>query len=135
MSGIKLYDLVKQTLEIYPISRDDDKELMWSIWEQLGWVRNGVITKAQFISKNFPTCESITRARRRVQELHPNLQASPIVQANRTEKELEKGMFVFHEKVQPPIKSNGTQGHFEIRDGREVFIKEATANLPSQGKS
>jgi len=132
---MKLYDLVKQTLEIYPISRDDDKELMWSIWEQLGWVRNGQITKSQFVSKNFPMSESITRARRKAQELHPNLQASKRVQGLRTEKELDKGMFVFHERVQSPQKAPKIQGHFEIKNGVEVFVREIPADIqPSQGK-
>lgn len=132
---MKLYDLIKQTLEIYPISRDDDKELMWSVWEQSGWVRNGVITKSQFVSKKFPMCESVTRARRKVQELYPHLQASLKVQKLRTEKELDKGMFVFHEKIQSPQNTSKIRGHFETRNGMEVFVKETTAILnPSTGE-
>lgn len=43
--------------------------------------------------------ESITRARRKVQEEHPELAASPVVEAMRKEKEEEKGTHVYREKV------------------------------------
>lgn len=129
----KLYDTVKELLETIPETRNSDQVLVWTVYGILGYAKDGAITKASFLHKNIPPFESISRARRKIQELHPDLQATPAVQAKREEKELDKGMFVFHEKA---VKKKGPDGHFEIRDGREVFIKETTASLePSQGKS
>lgn len=100
---MRLYDRVKQVLENEPQTRNSDKLLIWKVWEVLHFV-NGmfdapdVITKAHFMGA--PTEESVTRARRKVQELHPELGATAkSVKARRDQKEATKGTFIFREEV------------------------------------
>lgn len=47
---------------------------------------------------NAPSAESITRARRKVQEIHPNLSATQKVKVQRMSKENTKGNFIFNEE-------------------------------------
>lgn len=84
---MKLYDLVKDILERYPISRDSDKRLIWEVLGRRGFLDNGVLTWEKF--RDAPTFESITRARRKVQEIHPSLQASEKVREVR--KQMSEG--------------------------------------------
>lgn len=98
---MKLYDLVRELLTGYPALRDSDKKLMWALWWKLGLleIQNGesVIKRESFYKA--PASESVTRARRKIQEDHPDLGSSGPVAKARKEKEEMGGMFVYHEKV------------------------------------
>lgn len=94
----KLYDLIKESLEEHEQLRNSDKALMFTIWNKMGLVHDRSISYENF--KKAPTPESITRARRKVQELHPELQAtSGVVRSKRQQKERTKGTFVFRETL------------------------------------
>jgi len=107
---MKLYDRVLALLREYPVLRDSDKKLIWAVWTKqnlvqeidgVGIVQTGapikVIEKHAFYSA--PTPESITRARRKIQELHPELRSSAAVQEQKDEKERQKGTFIFRENA------------------------------------
>lgn len=94
---MKLYDLTKQLLEEYEPLRNDDKKLLWATWSKLGLTDNGTISKDKFY--NAPSSESVTRARRKVQENYPNLQANEIVKGYRKEIERQKGTHIYREKI------------------------------------
>lgn len=104
---MKIYDLVKELLEKHPQTRNSDKFLMWTVWTyQIEKEQGKTPLKEgipQFLAFHLfinvcTTPESITRARRKVQEQHPELQAVPEVQALRAEKESKKGSFIFTEE-------------------------------------
>lgn len=99
MAKTKLYDLVHDLLNTYQELRNSDKRLLWAIWYKQGLVNaGGYITRENFYRA--ATAESVTRARRKVQELHPELVAtSSEVRAQRQQKENTKGTFVFREGV------------------------------------
>jgi len=94
---VVLYELIKQLLTDYPSLRDSDKKLIWSVHIKEGKVMGGKISMEDFLSSTSE--ESITRARRRVQEEHPELCASPLIQEMRDKKEEDKGTFIYHEQV------------------------------------
>lgn len=97
---MKTYDKVKKILTDHPACRDSDKKLIFNYW-----IMEGTLTKHsgdvyytypnRFISGT--SAESITRARRKVQELHPELQATLGVRKNRKKKEEQKGTFIFRD--------------------------------------
>jgi hypothetical protein len=91
---MKLYDRVKKMLELDHRLRSDDKALLWSLTPRHD---SYVMTKEEFMSA--PTYESVTRARRKVQELHPELQAVKSVRIARMKKELNFPSFVFREEL------------------------------------
>ncbi len=93
---MKLYDKVKTLLEMYPKLRNSDMELFWDICERKQLTREGFISKSNFM--NAPAFESISRARRKVQENHPELAASESVKIGRDIKESKKGYFPYHEQ-------------------------------------
>ena len=95
---MKLYDRVKNILETDYKTRSDDKLLMWKVWSQMGKIDS--TNRLTYFS--FFTCispESITRARRKVQELCPELRATSQVEALRAERESMKGNFVFTQEA------------------------------------
>lgn len=103
---MKLYDTVKHILEKYPQTRDSDKKLIWAVLirKQLVQVNSGdVFALSRVMYMDFihaPSFESITRARRKVQELHPELQATnSIVRSKRRQKEESKGTFISREYI------------------------------------
>lgn len=101
---MKLYDLVKELLEKHPQLRSSDKRLIWAVWHRkslvVGNTEEPRISKIMFMDyMNAPQSESITRARRKVQENHPELAATAEVQHERDKKELTKGTFVYRETV------------------------------------
>lgn len=96
---MKLYDLVKELLEEKPQRRDSDKMLMFAVYRRLGFVQDTCLDYENFIQKRCPTPESITRCRRKIQELHPELGGSRKVTEARKEKEDQKGTHIFREKV------------------------------------
>lgn len=93
---MKLYDVIKQLLVKYPELRNSDKKLLWSVWHKKGLVNSfNMIDRDSFYKA--PSSESITRARRKVQENHPELQAQKQVQEARKYIESKKGFHVYHE--------------------------------------
>lgn len=94
----KLYDVVKKLLEDYPAMRDNDRMLMWSVWEKQGLTYRSTIDSDRFIYEAI-TPESITRCRRKIQEQHPSLAASEKVKELRKSREEEKGTHIFREEV------------------------------------
>lgn len=92
-----LYDKVKELLIKYPELRNSDRKLLWATWYVLGLVTDGVIAKDNFYKA--PSSESITRARRKVQENNPELQASEKVKKERIIKQNSKGTFVYREQL------------------------------------
>lgn len=97
---MKTYDLVHKLLVEYEPLRSSDKKLLWAVWNRLGLTTNNKITKEDYYKA--PSSESVTRARRKVQENHPDLQATPEVQKARAKKETKKGFNVYHEEVTKP---------------------------------
>lgn len=67
---MKLFDRVYKLLKDHQELRDDDKKLTWSVWalEGLAW---NMMTKEAYLKAT--SAESITRARRKVQEEYPLL--------------------------------------------------------------
>ena len=100
---MKMYDLVKDLLTKYPDLRDSDRKLIWAVcWKKQLIQVNEEKMLSRMLYMNFlqaPSFESITRARRKVQELHPELQSRQAVFEVRQDKEEKKGNFVFHEEV------------------------------------
>ena len=93
-----IYDLVKNILETDSSSRNSDKRLVWSVCYRLGLTDSGTITYDNFMKA--PTFESITRARRKVVELHPELAGDREVEIGRTRKQNTKGNFIFKNELQ-----------------------------------
>ena len=96
-----IYDLVKNILETDSSSRNSDKRLVWSVCYRLGLTDSGTITYDNFMKA--PTFESITRARRKVVELHPELAGDREVEIGRAEKQSTKGNFIFKKDISPTI--------------------------------
>lgn len=99
---MKLYDTVKQLLTVYPQLRNSDKKLLWAVWTMKGLVKvnlEGVKSISRESFYKAPSSESVTRARRKIQEEFPHLQATQEVQESREEKQLTKGTFVYRENV------------------------------------
>ena len=80
----KTFDLVKEILENDPTTRNDDCELIWEVAHRHG-LDNMPFSMAiiQWRVRKLPTFEAITRARRKVQELYPQLQATANVRRGR----------------------------------------------------
>ncbi len=71
----KQLDLVKFILMKSPEARDNDNILLWIVWKkEYPIIDNNIEAfKQLFLSKKLPSMESITRARRKIQEQYPNL--------------------------------------------------------------
>lgn len=90
---ISLKVLVKDILEKKPSCRRNDKQLVWVVWTQLGFISDKGLTWASFLDKKCPSSEGITREKRRIQEAHPELRdASPVRQVKLEELEEEKAV-------------------------------------------
>lgn len=99
---MKIYDLVKLILTEQKETRSNDKKLMLEVWSRQNVIyrANGhfAIDMQLFITKATPA-ESITRARRKIQELHKDLRAVESVEEKRREKQKQKGTFVYREET------------------------------------
>lgn len=100
MNKQNTYTRVKILLEQSVDCRNSDKSLIWAFWraegavEYAGTMFEGYrLTEESFLKATSP--ESITRARRKVQERYPNLRATEAVEAKRREKEQTKGTFIY----------------------------------------
>lgn len=100
---MKIYDLVKRLLTDLPELRNSDKKLIWAVWakKQLVQVRPNqpiALAKVMYMDYlNAPSSESITRARRKLQEQFPHLRATKPVEVRRRKKQATKGTFVYKE--------------------------------------
>ena len=97
--NMKLYDTVKEILEKYPVTRSNDKKLIWTVYGTLGYIEDKKMKREDFFEA--PNCESITRARRKVQENHPDLEANEYVKKARNFIESKKGNHVYHDEIKP----------------------------------
>lgn len=75
---MKLQDIVKIILTKYPETRKNDKRLIWFVWNFKQGTRLNYqtpqLSKILFMDyMQMPSSESITRAKRKVQELYPEL--------------------------------------------------------------
>ena len=91
------YDRVLKILKENKESRSNDNLLEWIYYSQLGFTENGSFPRSSYLTK--PPSETITRARREVQEHHPELQASEEVKAYREEKRQDFPRWLFDEKT------------------------------------
>lgn len=99
---MKIYDLVKDLLVKHPGLRDSDQLLIWNVWGVGGYLIDAdygrrTIDKSTFLQATHP--ESITRARRMVQQDFPYLRSSREIQKAKDKKEAEKGTFAYRENV------------------------------------
>lgn len=84
-----LYKLVKNILREDEEARDSDKALIWRVLAKKGLLRTMqdgdrfIYVLAYSGLEQAPTLESITRARRKVQEENPELMGSAEIQAKR----------------------------------------------------
>jgi hypothetical protein len=92
-----IYDLVKELLTLKPALRDSDRKLIWSVWITENKIVGGKISLEDFSTAT--STESIRRARQKVQEEHPELCSSPLIQKIKDDKEEDKGTFVYREPV------------------------------------
>ena len=90
-----------------PETRGSDRLLIWEVYKYIGIVKEveffgtqeGIL-KQNFLSAKIPPTESITRARRKLQEKHPELQTESKEVLNQRRKKADtKGTFVFRENV------------------------------------
>jgi len=96
---MKTYDLVKKILEEKVACRSSDKHLIWVyMTHKAGKDGAPMISMPDFL--NCSPFESITRARRKVQELHPELKSSTVVNDYRKKKQNTKGTFIYREDNQ-----------------------------------
>jgi len=95
---MNLYELIKKLLREHPALRDSDKKLIWSVWIKEGKIKDGRITLEDYL-ESMPE-ESITRARRKVQEASPELKPSPLIEAMRNNKAETRGTFIKSATVQ-----------------------------------
>lgn len=102
---MKLYDTVYYLLVIYPELRNSDKKLLWAVYIRKGLVRvsktNRLLSQIMYMDyMNAPSAESVTRARRKVQEKHPELNAtSSVVRQKRQQKQDSRGTFIYRENI------------------------------------
>lgn len=94
---MKLYDTVYDLLKKYPALRNSDKLLIWNVWGFSNKLNMGYITRDNFMRAISP--ESITRCRRKIQELYPELCSSKSVQIEKDAKKKQKGTFIFREEL------------------------------------
>jgi predicted RNA-binding protein with EMAP domain len=93
---MKIYDRVKKILELHPSTRNSDKRLIWQVYKDMyPFGQDLTISYHDFME--LPAFESITRARRKIQEIHPELQATKEVFEQRALKADSKGQFIFTE--------------------------------------
>ncbi len=100
---MKTYDRVLELLERDEECRNSDRWLIWQFWR---WedllIGDEYIPLQTFLNATTP--ESITRARRKVQELHPELRSTKEnVAKGRAKKQDTKGTFIFREDTKKGV--------------------------------
>jgi hypothetical protein len=107
----KIYDLVKSLLQEDVSLRDNDKLLVWKVWEMQGVAQKSYLTKDQFML-NAESIETIGRTRRMIQQSHPELDASHQAKVGRRKRFADKGTFVFRERI-PVFDNVNNTVHYE----------------------
>lgn len=115
---MRLYDIVKILLTEERNCRNSDKKLMWRVWEKLGYVRSGNLSRESFLNAKCPTPESVTRCGRKLREKYPALEADKNVLEARRKKEAEKGTFVYREEAK------AKNGHWDYSGNTAVWIDD-----------
>lgn len=93
-----IYDVVLRVLRESESCRNSDKKLIWDVLYILGYASGwGSLAKDDYMKA--PSFESITRARRKVQELHPELRSTREVQEGKDKKESTKGTFIYKDNL------------------------------------
>jgi hypothetical protein len=92
-----VYEIVKYLLTTFPETRDSDKKLLLHYYKGKKVIVDGVFNEALFMTA-VPE-ESITRARRKIQEKYPYLSASPEIEQQRMFKAEQRGTFIYRETV------------------------------------
>ena len=86
-----LEEIVKETLEENPVTRDSDWSCIRKVIEKCGFDDDISFKAVCRLGKDgmLPTFESITRVRRKLQSKYPHLRANDTVKAFREQKEIE----------------------------------------------
>lgn len=92
---MRTFDIVLKLLKEHEELRSSDRKLLWAVWEWQG-IADTHISKEKFLSASV-VAEGITRARRKAQELHPELHATQEVKKARKIKQEQKGELIFDE--------------------------------------
>lgn len=90
---MKLYDLVLTLLRSDDLYRNNDKALIWRVWEMENRMSFNNISRIEFMKCTSP--ESIRRTRQMIQARFHELKASKQTQEARDEIKKDKGTFVF----------------------------------------
>jgi hypothetical protein len=94
---MKVYDKVKLILEEEPATRENDRLLIWRVWERQGLANSNYIPRQCFLFKA-TSPETVRRVRQKIQERHSELRpSSPVVIAKRRQKQASKGTFIYRE--------------------------------------
>lgn len=86
MRNTRTLEIVKGVLETQPCTRSDDFALIIETAKRFGLNTYGYsfeFAMSEWRRRHYPTFETITRARRKVQELYPQLQATNSVRRGR----------------------------------------------------
>jgi hypothetical protein len=89
----KLYDIVLHLLTINPEFRNSDKRLIWEVWCYQGKAFAGFMSRENFMMAATP--ESITRARRKIQEIRIDLGPTAETKSRRSKIAKQKGTQIF----------------------------------------
>lgn len=89
---ISIMDRVKELLEKYPHLRDSDNKLVANIWNQEKQDTDAFGFLQLYADGKITPADSITRARRKLQELHPELRGKKYDQRHREEKKVRKNI-------------------------------------------
>ena len=86
-----LQDVVEKTLRSSQQARDNNYVLIWGVYKQYGVEPRETFASVtlKLIDKKLPPLESVLRARRKVVELYPELDASANIKALRKQAEEE----------------------------------------------
>jgi len=93
----KMYEVIRGMLSDLPYLRNSDKDLIWKVWEYEGHIKHGILIEFDYVKCTPP--ETITRCRRKVQQNHPELQATAGVKKSRDSKSKKGGNFVYNEDI------------------------------------
>ena len=89
----KIYKLVEEELRENAEARNSDFVVIANVYKKLGIATSltlsdiAILSTLEISSNKFPSFESITRARRKIQELHPELCSKEVQEARAKESE------------------------------------------------
>lgn len=104
---MKIYNLVEKLLKTIPATRNSDKLLFTEVYRYLGAIKQvswfgdkEAVLLTSLLSGDLPSWETISRCRRKLQELKPDLGAtsSQVIRV-RHQKQDTKGTFIFREEI------------------------------------